>query len=68
MNSETIYRATSNLTWDGQDPERVHRPRDTREFPSLEAATDWLKAKRCGGSIHWHDGHEDRAFVVQAGI
>ena len=44
------FLAVSNLTWQGLPP-GVGRPADEQWFPTQEAATAWLKDKRCGGTI-----------------
>jgi len=44
------FTAISNFTWDGL-PVAQGRPGDEQTFDSHEAAREWLKQKRCGGSI-----------------
>jgi hypothetical protein len=61
------FHAISNLTWDNQIAARVGQPAHEQYFDTEAEARDWLRAKRGGGAISFHDGKDFRSIRVEPG-
>ena len=64
--TEKPFHATSNLTFDGQFPDRVGRPADTQDFANEAEARAWLRAHG-GGAVSFHNGKDWQSITVEAG-